>query len=249
MMEVDDGSVVRDRTDGREPMEFRPTRSDFGIACVGSGRVEGSVRLAAGKTAVTAEVLGPSQASSAAGAMRAGHRDDVRVSVKTVVRPVSGMPGEREQELEQTVSKFVEGVLDPSCPPFTTVTVVVQILSEDGSLLSCILNATAAALIEAGIPLFGYPVSVTIGMPYASETAVQVDPNLKEERASEFLGTYTYVFTSDKSQPDSTKPRIVQMSTIGRSTTKSVVIALAAAERAALVVLEAKRETVSHDAA
>ena len=43
--------------------------------------------------------------------------------------------------------------------------------------------------------------------------------------------------------------RIVQMSTIGRSTTKSVVIALAAAERAALVVLEAKRETVSHDAA
>jgi len=232
----------------REKLAFRPVEVELGLALVGNGKVEGSARWASGGTCVTAEVKGP----EATPAMAAG--DATTVTVKAIVRSVCGLAADREHELEDRIAKFVQSVLDRSCPPRTTVTVVVQILSEDGSLLACALNAAAVALLDAGVPLCGSPATVSVAMARRAgspaDWVLLLEPDAREEAACEFVGTYAMLFASpgdgpgDRTQDnDNEKPsedkgkgfmesEIVHMSCNGRATGDGTLLALSAAEKA-----------------
>ena len=234
-MEVDEAC---ERAGGRDYLELRASRCEVGIAGCGSGKVEGSVRLSSGRTAVAVEVKGPESSPSGAPTKPTAGRDGLLVTVRSIVRPISGLAGEREQDLESKVVSFVEGILDPSCPPRTTVTVVVQILSEDGSLLATILNATATALVEAGVPLFGSPVAVSIAVADSGTPRVRLDPDLREESTCELVGTYAYLFVTEG---DQTGASVVQASSMGRSSAETAMLALATAEKAAEAVFHSRR--------
>jgi exosome complex component RRP46 len=97
-------------------------------------------------SAVLAAVHGP----AAAGPRK---ENPERAAVEVVFKPRSGLPGSQEHEWEEILRQAVEGVLLASLHPRTLVTVVVQVLSADGALLSCAANAACAALADAGIPL------------------------------------------------------------------------------------------------
>ncbi|QDZ18577.1 putative exoribonuclease [Chloropicon primus] len=233
------------RGDGREDLELRSSRYELGVTGVGNGKVEGSVRLTSGRTEVAVEVKGPEASLASVVVKPTANRDRVSVNVKSVVSPVSGQSGEREQALEESIIKFVAGVLDPSCPPRTTITVVAQILSEDGSLLACLLNATALALMEAGIPLYGTPVSVAVAVAHSepSPPRLCLDPDLAEERTSQLVGTYSYLFSSvdsSESAIEEMKANIVHVSTLGNSNAQTALHALTVAEKAARLVLRTR---------
>ena len=164
--------------------------------------------------------------------------EQVQACIARLMSAEGEVPEEREQDLESKVVSFVEGILDPSCPPRTTVTVVVQILSEDGSLLATILNATAMALVEAGVPLFGSPVAVSIAVADSGTPRVRLDPDLREESTCELVGTYAYLFVTEG---DQTGASVVQASSMGRSSAETAMLALATAEKAAEAVFHSRR--------
>lgn len=47
-----------------------------------------------------------------------------------------------------------------------------QVIHDDGSLLSCAINAACAALVDAGIPMTGLLTSVTIALAKRGDGAV-----------------------------------------------------------------------------
>jgi exosome complex component RRP41 len=86
--------------------------------------------------------------------------------------------------------------------PHSTITISLQILSQDGSLLAACLNASTLALIDAGIPMQDYICACTAGSTssYASNDE-KADPlldlNLLEEQELPFL-TVATLGQSDK---------------------------------------------------
>jgi exosome complex component RRP46 len=60
---------------------------------------------------------------------------------------------EQEREYEYNIRRTIEGVLQAALHPRTVVSVILQVMSEDGSLLACALNAACTALVDAAIPL------------------------------------------------------------------------------------------------
>lgn len=116
-------------------------------------RADGSAKWAQEGSAVLAAVHGP---------VAAGPRKEnpERAMVEVIFKPRTGLPSSKEHELEEVLRQTVEGVLLATLHPRTLVTVVVQVLQADGSLLACAVNAACAALVDAGVPLaslFGEP--------------------------------------------------------------------------------------------
>ena len=59
----------------------------------------------------------------------------------------------QERMCEHIIRGTVEGVLQAALHPRTAISVSLQVLSEDGGLLACALNAACAALVDAAVPL------------------------------------------------------------------------------------------------
>ena len=107
---------------------------------------DGSARWVQDGSAVLAAVHGP----VAAGARR---ENAERAVVDVVLRPRAGPAGPREHEMAEVLRQTVEGALLAALHPRAAVTVAIQVLQADGSLLACAVNAACAALADAGVPL------------------------------------------------------------------------------------------------
>jgi hypothetical protein len=80
--------------------------------------------------------------------------------------------------IRQTVTGMVLSTLHPR----TVITVVVQVVRDDGSLLAAALNAATLALLDAGIPLRWMLSAVCIACP--TDGTLRLDPDLEEEKAA-----------------------------------------------------------------
>ena len=110
---------------GRDDMEMRPAKIKMGVSKIGGlGKVEGSASWMCGKTIVVAEIKGPEVTSAISAAES---RRDIEVAVKAVVKPTVGLITEREHEIEEKIVRYVQGILDFSCPPRTAITTIVQV--------------------------------------------------------------------------------------------------------------------------
>jgi len=72
---------------------------------------------------------------------------------------------ELERQYEHTIRKTVEGVLQAAQHPRTVVSITLQVVSDDGALLACALNAACAALVDAAVPMtsiFGVHLNSTL---------------------------------------------------------------------------------------
>lgn len=72
---------------------------------------------------------------------------------------------ELERQYEHTIRKTVEGVLQAAQHPRTAVSITLQVVSDDGALLACALNAACAALVDAAVPMtsiFGVHLNSTL---------------------------------------------------------------------------------------
>lgn len=83
-----------------------------------------------------------------------------------------------EREWEGILTNVLSSCVCLEQYPRTLLSIAVHILAADGSLLSAILHAATAALMEAGVELRRVPVAVTVTK---TEGEIMLDPSQKEE--------------------------------------------------------------------
>ncbi len=58
-----------------------------------------------------------------------------------------------ERHYEHSIQQALAGVIQAAMHPRTAVSVILQVLEHDGSLLACALNAASTALTDAAVPM------------------------------------------------------------------------------------------------
>jgi exosome complex component RRP46 len=80
--------------------------------------------------------------------------------------------------------------------PRALIQVVVQVVSDDGGVLACALNAACAALVDAAVPLRTLFAAVSAAQQAAGadgEAGLLLDPSAAEEAAAGAVGTFAYL--------------------------------------------------------
>lgn len=111
--------------------------------------------------------------------------------MEVFVKPVSGVDGPLEREMEEAICGVLSHAIIRSMYPRTLISVTVQVICNDGSLLSVAINAALIALIDAGIALKSLVTSATcayIPIPSSpSEYTLILDPTIEEEAVNEYI--------------------------------------------------------------
>lgn len=110
----------------------------------------------------------------------------------------------RTQEMQTTIANAFSQSLFTHLYPHSTILLSLHILSQDGSLLAALLNASTLALIDAGIPMRDYICACTAGSTSSySSNDEKADPlldlNNMEEQELPFLTVATLGDTDDVS--------------------------------------------------
>ncbi|CAM9969530.1 unnamed protein product [Ectocarpus fasciculatus] len=160
------------RRDGRRGNQIRPLAAEQGIL----NRADGSARFVQGNTSVLAAVYGPAPAK----ALRMERPEGATLDVS--FKPESGITSPADAESEALLRRSLEEVVLRSRYPRTVVSVIIQVIVDDGAVLSAALNAATMALLNAGVEMTGMALSVTccITAP-VSGRSVLLDPCKAEE--------------------------------------------------------------------
>ncbi|EEY23822.1 exosome complex exonuclease RRP41 [Verticillium alfalfae VaMs.102] len=139
------------RVDGRRWNELRRLQAQIRT----QDAADGSSYLEIGHTKVMCVVTGPTEPQRRGPA--GGQSKDAAVNVSIVVAGFSsvdrrkyGRNDKRISELEATVSKAFASTLHTHLFPHSSIYISLHVLSQDGSLLAALLNATTLALVDAG---------------------------------------------------------------------------------------------------
>lgn len=157
------------RVDGRSANQIR----GMCLQAPALDRPTGSVAWKAGATELLAAAYAPVDAR------RTRLKHD-RAIVDLNLRPSHGMPTPRERALEAHLASALDHLVLTARYPRTTIAVIVQVLCDDGSLLSAALHAACAALRHAGVELRGLGGGCTIALTPTG--AALLDPTADEER-------------------------------------------------------------------
>ena len=111
---------------------------------------------------------------------RRPRRKPARAVVDLNLPPSHAMPTPRERALEAHLAAALDHLVLTARYPRTTIAVIVQVLCDDGSLLSAALHAACAALRHAGVALRGLGGGCTIALTPTG--AALLDPTADEER-------------------------------------------------------------------
>lgn len=171
--------MAEGRPDGRNLNQLRPLVCSRGLL----HRADGSARWSQENTAVLAAVYGPKAIS--------GWRENPERAILEVLwKPKTGIAGTSEKEAEFVLKRTLEHIVLTAMHPNTAISVIIQVLNDDGGLLACALNAACAALVDAGVPLSGLIAAVSCAVD--DNGAIFLDPMKKEEQA--FHGHACLVF-------------------------------------------------------
>ncbi|CAM9708070.1 unnamed protein product, partial [Chrysoparadoxa australica] len=168
-------STERVRGDGRKSNQIRPMSSEQGLL----HQADGSVTFSAGDTLVLVAVYGPAQAKSSR------KEDPSHAVIEVSLRPVSGMLTAADAQKQLLIQKSLERALLLTKYPRTIISVIVQVLADDGGLLSCAINASAIALMDAGIEMTAVPLGMSSCL--GPGRIVRLDPTKEEEQSAEAL--------------------------------------------------------------
>lgn len=157
------------REDGRKRNQLRPLICSRSIL----NRAHGSASWSQGDTKVIAAVYGP----------KAGTRKNEnpeKACIEVIWKPKTGQIGKAEKEYEMILKKTLQSICLLNVNPNTTTSIIVQVVSDDGALLPCAINASSAALVDAGIPLKNLAVAVCCSL--ANNGSILLDPVKSEEQ-------------------------------------------------------------------
>mmetsp|Transcript_20515 Transcript_20515/g.34377 ORF Transcript_20515/g.34377 Transcript_20515/m.34377 type:complete len:241 (-) Transcript_20515:363-1085(-) len=178
---------AKERDDGRESNQIRTLACERGLL----NRADGSARWSQDSSSVLAAVYGPKSVP--------GYKESPdRATIEVIFKPKNELPGTAERELEHIIAKTVESVILTALHPRTGISIILQVLHDDGSILACAINAACAALVDAGIPMSGLIAAACIAL--SADGQLLLDPLQSE--AAEATAMVTLAFTSTKPLPD-----------------------------------------------
>ncbi|RDD40850.1 Exosome complex component RRP46 [Trichoplax sp. H2] len=107
---------------------------------------DGSARFSQGDTSVIAAVYGPVQAIAKMEKLE-------EATVEVIFRDTSGLQSCDHRKMEQFIKNNCKEIILTHAYPHTAISIIIQIEIDAGSLLSCALNASIMALMNAAVPL------------------------------------------------------------------------------------------------
>ncbi|XP_051253524.1 exosome complex component RRP46 isoform X2 [Dicentrarchus labrax] len=154
---------------------------EFGCEQSLLSRPDGSASFTQGDTSVLAAVYGPAE-------VKVSKEIYDRATLEVLIQPKVGLPGVRERSQEQCVRETCEASLLLTLHPRSSLTLILQVIHDAGSLLSCCLNAACMALMDAGLPMS----CLFCGVTCAIDTDGQIitDPTAAQEKESRALMTF-----------------------------------------------------------
>ncbi len=156
---------------------------------------DGSALWKSGSTHVMAAIHGPLAPINMT-------REEEKAIVSVVIK--SGRQDKmsaQEYEWADFVCNVLSACIDRNRYPRSVVEVVLQIIQADGSLLSSLLHAAVAALMDAGVELLYLPVATTCWVQDIpdSKSSIHLDPCRAEEEEPH---TSILVLINENSRPD-----------------------------------------------
>ncbi|KAL0483057.1 exosome complex protein RRP46 [Acrasis kona] len=176
-------STLVKRQKGRLSNQLRSIEAQLGLL----NKADGSAKYKQGDSSVLAAVYGPSEV------LPKDEKGD-RASVQVVFKRRDGKPGRREKQNENIIRNALEPIIMTHLYPRTAIMIIVQVLVDDGSILSVALNACVLALMDAGVPISTVisSISCSIVVDENGSQTLLTDPDLSEERTS--IGETYFVF-------------------------------------------------------
>jgi exosome complex component RRP41 len=151
------------RTDGRRWNELRRLTCSLST----QPSVDGSSLFTQGNTLVTCTVSGPREARSGVS------RDHKEATIETELtiapfaqtdRRKMGKNDKRLVELQTAISRAFQSHCFTHLYPRSEIRIALHVLSLDGGMLACCLNAVSLALVDAGVPMPSLLAACTSGL-------------------------------------------------------------------------------------
>ncbi|XP_068731297.1 exosome complex component RRP46-like isoform X2 [Montipora capricornis] len=112
-----------------------------------------------------------------------------------------------EKLIERVIRNSCEPVVLTTRHPRSSLTIVVQVVQNCGSLLSCAINAACMAMVDAGFPMKCLVCAVTCSMTESGD--IHLDPTLEQEKCASAVMTFAF---------DSVNKNVMTSSTTGSFT-------------------------------
>ncbi|XP_030622248.1 exosome complex component RRP46 [Chanos chanos] len=207
-------------------VELCPILRSFGSEQNVLSRPDGSASFVQGDTSVLAGVYGPAE-------VKVSKEIYDRATLEVVIQPKVGLPSVRERAREQCIRETCEAALLSTLHPRSSLTLILQVVHDDGSLLACYLNAACMALIDAGLPMS----SLFCGITCAINTEGQIitDPSVQQEKESRALLTFAI---------DSVERKVMMSSTKGSFSVKELQQCIAVSQKASEEIFQFYRDSV-----
>eukprot|EP00823_Brevimastigomonas_motovehiculus_P009290 TRINITY_DN895_c0_g1_i1.p2 TRINITY_DN895_c0_g1~~TRINITY_DN895_c0_g1_i1.p2 ORF type:complete len:387 (+),score=151.08 TRINITY_DN895_c0_g1_i1:45-1163(+) len=168
------------RLDGRKANQLRTIECERSLL----NRADGSVRYTQGQTTVLVAVFGPSE-------VMMKHQEKIdRATVLVSFKSLTGSATNLDTYRSFVIRQALESIILSSLHPRTKISIIIQVIRDDGSLVSASLNAACLALLDAGIPCCGLLSSVTVA--WSRKDELMFDPDHEEEKAAKGLVILAY---------------------------------------------------------
>lgn len=195
------------RLDGRRWNELRHFTAQINT----QASADGSSYLEMGNTKVICTITGPSEGKSASrqAITTAGGGDKADIQVMISIAGFSGVDRKRKTrndkrvvELQNIIAGAFAQAIFTNLYPYSVISITLDVLSQDGSMLAALINASTLALVDAGIPMRDYISACTAGSTSThSDNDEMADPlldlNNMEEQELPFLTVATLGVTDD----------------------------------------------------
>lgn len=212
------------RNDGRSQYELRPLSSELGLL----HRTDGSAKLTANQSSIIVGIYGPSE-------VKVRNEQLDKSYVEVILKPLL-QEGPSEREKEYFLRSIFENVIVTTLHPRTGITIVIQVLSDDGSLVSHMIQGVLLGLMDSGLPLNSLVASVSCCLNSKSE--ILLDPTLQE--ISESKASFTFCFNTNVSDS------LIASKTTGSFSQNDYFNAVSVCQKASEKIFEFYRAAIEH---
>ncbi|XP_055519661.1 exosome complex component RRP46 [Leucoraja erinacea] len=208
---------------GGEMQLLRPFCCEHGLL----SRPDGSACFTQGDTTVLAAVYGPAE-------VKVSKEIFDKATLDVLLKPKVGLPSVAEKSKEQMIRNTCEATVLTALHPRSSITVVLQVIHDSGSLLSCCLNAACMALMDAGLPMKSVFCGITCMID--PDRNILLDPTTTMEKEAAAVLTFSI---------DSVEKQLLTLSTKGSYSVEELQQCVAICQKAAEKIFQFYRDLVS----